>query len=130
MARYNPELMRIDDDQEQPKRVFGTRTDTSQITEQQMYEASRDAAIELGVDSETLAYEAGLAGEQLAGGEGIGLADGALAGCVAVDISADSTLSSAAYGAFVGCIIIGGIAYGASNYFDWYEISCSINVHV
>ena len=89
--------------------------------------------------------EAGLAGGALAGGEGIGLADGALAGggggggglagqalagCVAVDIAADSTLSAAAYGAFVGCIIIGGIAYGASNYFDWYEISCSINVHV
>jgi len=63
MARYNPELMRIDDGQEQPKRVFGPRTDTSQITEQQIYEASRDAAIELEVDPVQLAYEAGLAGD-------------------------------------------------------------------
>lgn len=64
MARFNPELMRIDDDQEQPKRIFGTKTDTSQITEQQMYEASRDAAIELDIDSVTLAYEAGMAGDR------------------------------------------------------------------
>jgi hypothetical protein len=63
MARYNPELMRIDDGQEQPRRVFGPRTDTSQITEQQIYEASRDAAIELEVDPVQLAYEAGLAGD-------------------------------------------------------------------
>jgi len=63
MARYNPELMRIDDGQEQPRRVFGPRTDTSQITEQQMYEASRNAAIELEVDPVQLAYEAGLAGD-------------------------------------------------------------------
>lgn len=63
MARYNPELMRIDDGQEQPRRVFGSRTDTSQITEQQMYEASRDAAIELEVDPVQLAYEAGMAGD-------------------------------------------------------------------
>jgi hypothetical protein len=64
MFNFNSDLMRIDDDQEQPKRIFGTKTDTSQITEQQMYEASRDAAIELGIDSVTLAYEAGMAGDR------------------------------------------------------------------
>jgi hypothetical protein len=63
MARYNPEIMMVDDGQEQPRRVFGPRTDTSKISEQEMYEASRDAAIELGVDSVTLAYEAGMAGD-------------------------------------------------------------------
>jgi hypothetical protein len=63
MARYNPEIMMVDDGQEQPRRVFGPRTDTSQISEEDMYKASRDAAIELGVDSVTLAYEAGMAGD-------------------------------------------------------------------
>jgi hypothetical protein len=51
------------DDGQSTRRVFGTKTDTSQISEQEMYEASRDAAIELGVDPVTLAYEAGLAGD-------------------------------------------------------------------
>ncbi|NBR25722.1 MAG: hypothetical protein EBU08_18455, partial [Micrococcales bacterium] len=63
MARYNPEIMMVDDGQEQPRRVFGTRNDTSQISEADIYKASRDAAIELGVDAETLAYEAGAAGD-------------------------------------------------------------------
>jgi len=53
----------VDDGQEQPRRVFGTRNDTSQISEADIYKASRDAAIELGVDAETLAYEAGAAGD-------------------------------------------------------------------
>lgn len=63
MARYNPELMQLDDGATGTPRIFGPRTDTSQITEQEMYEASRDAAIELGVDPVVLAYEAGLAGD-------------------------------------------------------------------
>jgi len=63
MARYNPEIMMVDDGQEQPRRVFGPRTDTSKISEQEMYEASRDAAIELGVDPIQLAREAGAAGD-------------------------------------------------------------------
>jgi hypothetical protein len=63
MARFNPDLMQTDDGQA-TRRVFGTKTDTSQISEQDMYEASRDAAIELGVDPVTLAYEAGLQGDR------------------------------------------------------------------
>jgi hypothetical protein len=62
MARYNPELMGLDDGQS-TRRVFGAKTDTSQISEEDIYKASRDAAIELGVDAETLAYEAGMAGD-------------------------------------------------------------------
>jgi hypothetical protein len=63
MARYNPELMQLDDGATGTQRVFGPRTDTSQISEEDMYKASRDAAIELGVDPVTLAYEAGMAGD-------------------------------------------------------------------
>ena len=56
--------MQIDDGEATvTRRVRAQATDTSQITEQQMYEASRDAAIELGVDSIQLAYEAGMAGD-------------------------------------------------------------------
>ena len=62
MARFNPDLMNLDDGQS-TRRVFGTKTDTSQISEEDMYTASRDAAIELGVDPVTLAYEAGMAGD-------------------------------------------------------------------
>jgi len=62
MARYNPELMGLDDGQN-TRRVFGTKTDTSQISEEDMYKASRDAAIELGVDPIQLAREAGAAGD-------------------------------------------------------------------
>ena len=53
----------VDDGQEQPRRVFGPRTDTSKISEEDMYKASRDAAIELGVDPLQLAREAGAAGD-------------------------------------------------------------------
>jgi hypothetical protein len=66
MARFslNPDVMQIDDGEATvTRRVRAQATDTSQITEQQMYEASRDAAIELGVDSVQLAYEAGMAGD-------------------------------------------------------------------
>jgi hypothetical protein len=60
MAR---EDMQLDEAATGVRRVAGPRTDTSQITEEDMYKASRDAAIELGVDAETLAYEAGAAGD-------------------------------------------------------------------
>jgi len=49
MARFNPELMRIDDDQPQPQRVFGTKTDTSKITEAEVTAASIAAAKELAM---------------------------------------------------------------------------------
>lgn len=62
MARI-PETMLLDDGTTGAPRVAGPRTDTSQITEEDIYKASRDAAIELGVDPVTLAYEAGLAGD-------------------------------------------------------------------
>lgn len=60
MAR---EDMQLDEGATGVRRVAGPRTDTSQISEQDIYKASRDAAIELGVDAETLAYEAGMAGD-------------------------------------------------------------------
>jgi hypothetical protein len=60
MAR---EDMQLDEGSTGVRRVAGPRNDTSQISEEDMYKASRDAAIELGVDAETLAYEAGLAGD-------------------------------------------------------------------
>jgi hypothetical protein len=63
MARLNPDIAMIDDGQEQPRRVIGPRNDTSQISEEDMYKASRDAAIELGVDPLQLAREAGAAGD-------------------------------------------------------------------
>ncbi len=50
----------IDDGQEQPRRVFGPGNDTSKISEADINAAVRQAGIELGVDAETLAYEAGL----------------------------------------------------------------------
>ena len=64
MARYNPEIMTVDEGQEKLERVFGPKNDTSKITEEDIYKASRDAGIELGVDPVTLAYEAGLAGDR------------------------------------------------------------------
>ena len=64
MARINPDIMLLDDGATGAPRVAGPRTDTSQVTEEDIYKASRDAAIELGVDSETLAYEAGFAGDE------------------------------------------------------------------
>jgi hypothetical protein len=58
----NPDLMIVDGGE--PTRIMrGPKTDTSQITDEDVYKASRDAAIELGVDSVTLAYEAGMAGD-------------------------------------------------------------------
>jgi hypothetical protein len=60
MAR---EDMQLDEAATGTRRVAGPRTDTSQLTEEDIYKASRDAAIELGVDAETLAYEAGAAGD-------------------------------------------------------------------
>ena len=65
MARFslNPDLMQLDDGATGAPRVAGPRTDTSQISEEDIYKASRDAGIELGVDPVTLAYEAGLAGD-------------------------------------------------------------------
>ena len=63
MARINPDIMLLDDGATGAPRVAGPRTDTSQITEEDIYKATRDAGIELGVDSVTLAYEAGLAGD-------------------------------------------------------------------
>jgi hypothetical protein len=63
MARFNPDLMQLDDGATGGRRVAGTPTDTSKITEQEMYEASRQAAIELGVDPVQLAREAGAAGD-------------------------------------------------------------------
>ena len=60
MAR---EDMQLDEGSTGVRRVAGPRTDTSKISEEDIYKASRDAAIELGVDAETLAYEAGMAGD-------------------------------------------------------------------
>ena len=64
MFNFNPDIAIIDDGQEQPRRVIGPRNDTSQVSEEDVYTASRDAAIELGVDPVTLAYEAGLQGDR------------------------------------------------------------------
>lgn len=68
MARINSDLLGIDyegkEQETAPTIMRGPRTDTSQITEEDIYKASRDAAIELGVDSVQLAYEAGLAGDR------------------------------------------------------------------
>ena len=47
MARLNPDIMTIDDGQEQPRRVIGPRNDTSQISEAEMKAASIAAAKEL-----------------------------------------------------------------------------------
>ena len=65
MAQFslNPSLARLDDGSTGAPRVAGLRSDTSKITEEDIYNASRDAGIELGVDPVTLAYEAGLQGD-------------------------------------------------------------------
>lgn len=60
MAR---EDMMLDEGATGTVRVAGPRTDTSKINEKDIYKASRDAAIELGVDPVALAYEAGAAGD-------------------------------------------------------------------
>ena len=59
MAR---EDMQLDEGATGAPRVAGSRNDTSQITEDDINTATRQAGIELGVDAETLAYEAGLTG--------------------------------------------------------------------
>jgi hypothetical protein len=59
----NPDLQILDSGESPGRIVRRTGNDTSQITEEDMYIASRDAAIELGVDPVTLAYEAGMAGD-------------------------------------------------------------------
>ena len=48
MARYNPDLMNLDDGQS-TRRVFGTKTDTPQLTEAEMTAASIAAARELAM---------------------------------------------------------------------------------
>jgi hypothetical protein len=62
MARFNPELMQLDDSSTGTKRVFGAKTDTTKISEIDMAVASIEAGRELGVDAVTLAYEQGQAG--------------------------------------------------------------------
>lgn len=62
MARFNPDLMQLDDGATGTTRVFGTKTDTSKISESEIALASIEAGRELGVDSVTLAYEQGQAG--------------------------------------------------------------------
>jgi hypothetical protein len=47
MARYNPELMQLDDGATGTPRIFGPRNDTSQITDAEMQAASIAAAKEL-----------------------------------------------------------------------------------
>jgi hypothetical protein len=59
MAR---EDLQLDEGATGVRRVAGPRTDTTQISEADINAASRQAGIELGVDAETLAYEAGLYG--------------------------------------------------------------------
>lgn len=61
MARAD--LFGLDEGATGAPRVGGPRTDTSQVTEEDIYKATRQAGIDLGVDAETLAYEAGLAGD-------------------------------------------------------------------
>jgi hypothetical protein len=65
MARFtlNPDLMQLDDGATGAPSVKGPGNDISKISEEDMYIASRDAGIELGVDPVTLAYEAGMAGD-------------------------------------------------------------------
>jgi hypothetical protein len=49
MARYNPELMQIDSGEAAP-RVFGERTDTSKVKQEDIDQALKDAAESLGLD--------------------------------------------------------------------------------
>jgi hypothetical protein len=49
MARYNPELMQIDSG-EAAGRVFGERTDTSKVKQEDIDQALKDAAESLGLD--------------------------------------------------------------------------------
>jgi hypothetical protein len=53
MARYNPELMQVDDGQP-TRRVFGTPTDTSKVKKEDIDKALLDAAIELGLNDEQI----------------------------------------------------------------------------
>ena len=62
MARINPDLMGLDEGETGLRRVTGPRPDTTKVTEEDIYNAVNQAGIDLGVDAETLAYEAGLAG--------------------------------------------------------------------
>lgn len=62
MARYNPELMGLDGEATGTRRVFGTRADTSAVSEADINAAVAEAGQELGVDKATLAYEAGKTG--------------------------------------------------------------------
>lgn len=57
MARYNPDLMQLDDGDTGTPRVAGPRNDVSQIPYDQAIEAARKAAIELGVDPAILEQE-------------------------------------------------------------------------
>ena len=57
------DLAQLDEGATGVRRVAGPRTDTSNISEKDIYEASRQAGIDLGVDPLQLAREAGAAGD-------------------------------------------------------------------
>ena len=50
MARYNPELMQLDDGATGAPRVAGPRTDTSKVTQEEVNAALDAAAADLGID--------------------------------------------------------------------------------
>jgi hypothetical protein len=50
MARYNPEIMQFDDSATGAPRVFGTPTDTSKITKEEVDASLKEAAETLGLD--------------------------------------------------------------------------------
>jgi len=62
MARYNPDLMQLDDGATGAPRVSGPRTDTSKVSQADIDAAVAQAGIDLEVDPVTLAYEAGNTG--------------------------------------------------------------------
>jgi len=56
MARYNPDVMMVDGE-EQPKRVVGPRTDTTQVTAEDVKKQLDLAAVELGLDPRGAQFE-------------------------------------------------------------------------
>ena len=56
MARYNPDVMMVDGE-EQPRRVVGPRTDTTQVTAEDVKKQLDLAAVELGLDPRGAQFE-------------------------------------------------------------------------
>jgi len=69
MARYNPDLMGLDDGATGAPRVAGPRTDTTQITAEEVKAELDKAAIDLGVDPRTAEFEETQLFSPVGGGE-------------------------------------------------------------